>query len=84
MQVFVFQSDEDVEVFCFTAEADKERLPRVFSPWRHKGQQELSAFSNPAIAGPAGHILAEIRAKGFYIGRTDRSEERASRRQRPA
>jgi len=70
MQVFIFQSSIDSEVFGFTKDQAGGNLPPDLGPWKPHGNAAMSTGQGVAGIGPSDPILAAIEASGFYVGRS--------------
>jgi hypothetical protein len=70
MQVFIFQSSKDSDIFGFTTDHTGANLPSQFGPWNSIGGHALPAGTG--IAGVAGSdvIANALMTHGYYVGRS--------------
>jgi hypothetical protein len=73
MQIYLFWSETDSEVFGFTANIEGENLPAGFAPWSKSGQggalylgpaEDLTALS------VSNSVIRAVQRDGFYLGRS--------------
>lgn len=71
MQVFIFQSEKDKDIFGFSGELAGGNLPAEFAPWQRIGNTALQSGGGVAGIGPADAVIASIEREGFFVARSE-------------
>ncbi len=62
MQIYLYISEKDPTVSCFTSDPAGANLPTEFAPWRQSnGGNSLSAGAG------ADPVSVEVRERGYYL-----------------
>jgi hypothetical protein len=70
MQIFVFRSDKDNDVFGFTGERHGRNLPAEFAPWTPLGHNEMTVGNKVSgVTGGADAVTKGIARDGFFVAR---------------
>ena len=72
MQLYLFQSDSDLEMFSLTSDATGGNLPVEWAPWRWAGNRAwtLDELRNRVSGHELGDaIIGAIEGDGFFLAR---------------
>jgi hypothetical protein len=76
MDIFLFWSEADIEVFALTLDREGENLPAEYGPWSKNGHGEaLEVGAGESIAVPrvSNAIVRAVQRDGFYLAEIGRS-----------
>ncbi len=76
MDIFLFWSEADAELFALTLDREGKNLPAEFGPWSKNGHGEaLYVGADEGIAVPrvSNAILRALQRDGFYLAEIGRS-----------
>jgi hypothetical protein len=68
MEIYLFWSEWDAEVFGFTSDPKGENLPADLAPWSRNGGGQ-AIYSRPDENQAPNTVVEAIRRDGFYLAR---------------
>jgi hypothetical protein len=69
MQIYLFWSDHDREVFGFTFDPEGTNLPFEFAPWS-KNDNGAALYAGPSDGVAFNAVISAVRRDGFYLARS--------------
>jgi hypothetical protein len=69
MQIYLFWSARDRQVFGFTFDPEGTNLPSEFAPWSKNGDGE-ALYAGPLDTTASNSVVEAVQRDGFYLARS--------------